>query len=214
MTSTPSYGMVGLKSGNTGIGTGMTGQAGMPRMNSDFTGLSMAGMNSSGMTGASSLHSGSFGMSSANSTSRFSATVSSGGSQAKTTNGSTALDSLFAPELEHLQSKNKPSMNAMQTHQGAVNPGKSSLGLAKGGVGRLRAVPVSLSPIKRRILDRKQTREFKNARFSRVHFSFVYLCIVWLSYRSRLSENEFRLPVQRAGWKGCIFGLVPVLMED
>lgn len=123
MTSTPSYGMVGLKSGNTGIGTGMTGQSGMPRMNSDFTGLSMAGMNSSGMTGASSLHSGSFGMSSANSTSRFSATVSSGGSQAKTTNGSTALDSLFAPELEHLHSKNKPSMNAMQSHQGAANPG-------------------------------------------------------------------------------------------
>ncbi|XP_074638590.1 SCY1-like protein 2 [Acropora palmata] len=127
MTSTTSYGKVGLNSGNTGIGSGMTGSTGPSRMNSGLTGLSMSGMNSSGLSAASSLNSGSFGMSSANSTPRFAATGSSVGNQTNSTGGSTALDSLFAPELEHLQNKSKPSMNAMQAQQAPAHP--SMMGL-------------------------------------------------------------------------------------
>ena len=126
MTSTASYGKVGLNSGNTGIGSGMTGSTGPSRMNSGLTGLSMSGMNSSGLSAASSLNSGSFGMISANSTPRF--TGSSVGNQTNSTGGSTALDSLFAPELEHLQNKSKPSMNAIQAQQAPAHPSKFLVG--------------------------------------------------------------------------------------
>ena len=128
MTSTASYGKVGWDSGNTGIGPGLSGSTGPSRMNSGLTGLSMSGMNSSGLSAASSLNSGSFGMSSANSTPRFAATGSSVGNQTNATGGSTALDSLFAPELEHLQNKSKPSMNAMQAQQAPVHPSKFLVG--------------------------------------------------------------------------------------
>lgn len=125
MSSTPSYGMAGLNSGNTAMGSGMTGYTGMSGMNSGLTGLSMSGMNS-GMSGLSSLNSGSFGMNPAGPTSRHPAAGSAMGNQAKSAGGSTALDALFAPELEHLQNKNKPSMNAMQSQhvqQAGINPG-------------------------------------------------------------------------------------------
>ena len=119
---------MGLNSGNTGIGSGMIGSTGLSRMNSGLTGLSMSGMNSSGLSGASSLNSGSFGMGSANSTPKFAAIGGSVGNQTNSTSGSTALDSLFAPELEHLQNKSKPSMNAMQTQQAPANPSKFLVG--------------------------------------------------------------------------------------
>lgn len=135
MSATPSYAMAGLNSGNTGMGSGMTGYTGMSGMNSGMTGLSMPGANSgmtglstnSGMTGYSSLNptiSGSFGINPAGSSPRY----PSAGNQAQSVNagGSTALDALFAPELEHLQNK-KPSMNAMQSQQpgmqAGMNPG-------------------------------------------------------------------------------------------
>jgi len=116
MASTPSYGMTGLNSGNTGMGSGMTGFTGMSGVNSGMTGLSMPGMNS-GMSGLSGLNSGSFGMNPAVPTPRYPTAGSSTGNQTKSAGGSTALDSLFAPELEHLHNKNKPSMNAMQSQQ-------------------------------------------------------------------------------------------------
>ena len=118
MSSAPTYGMAGY----TGMGSGMTGYTGMSGMNSGMTGLSMSGMNS-GMSGSSSLNSGSFGMNPAGSSPRYPATGISAGSQTKSAGSSKALDSLFAPELEHLQNKNKPSMNAMQAQQAGVNTG-------------------------------------------------------------------------------------------
>lgn len=125
MASTPSYGMTGLNSGNTGMGSGMTGFTGMSGVNSGMTGLSMPGMNS-GMSGLSGLNSGSFGMNPAVPTPRYPTAGSSAGNQTKSAGGSTALDSLFAPELKRLHNKNKPSMNAMQTQQAqqaGMNPG-------------------------------------------------------------------------------------------
>lgn len=142
--STPSYGMAGLSSGNTGMGSGMAGFTGTPGMSTGMTGLSMPSSNSgmaglstsgmnSGMTGLSSSNptlSGSFGMTSAGASPWYSPAGSSAGNQAKNAAGSTALDSLFAPELEHLQNKNKPSMNAMQAQragtQAPTNPGMFS----------------------------------------------------------------------------------------
>ncbi|KAJ7389645.1 SCY1-like protein 2 [Desmophyllum pertusum] len=147
MSTTPSYAMAGLNSGNAGMGSGMTGYTGMSGMNSGMTGLSMPGANSgmtglsmsgansgmaglstnSGMTGYSSLNPtipGSFGINPVGSSPRY----PSAGNQAQSVNagGSTALDALFAPELEHLQNK-KPSMNAMQSQQpgmqAGMNPG-------------------------------------------------------------------------------------------
>ncbi|KAL9955263.1 hypothetical protein ACROYT_G036561 [Oculina patagonica] len=125
--STPSYGMAGLSSGNAGMGSGMTGYTGMsmPSSNSGITGFSTSGMNSS-MTGLSSLNptmSGSFGMNPASSSPRYPSAGSSAGNQSKNASGSTALDSLFAPELGHLQNKNKPSMNAMQAQQAGMQAG-------------------------------------------------------------------------------------------
>ena len=117
--------MTGLNSGNTGMGSGMTGFTGMSGVNSGMTGLSMPGMNS-GMSGLSGLNSGSFGMNPAVPTARYPTAGSSTGNQTKSAGGSTALDSLFAPELEHLHNKNKPSMNAMQSQQAqqaGMNPG-------------------------------------------------------------------------------------------
>ena len=110
--------MAGFNSGPTGMGSGMTGSTGMSVMNS------MSGMNS-GRSGLSSLNSGSFGMNPVGSTPKYPAAGSSAGSQAKSAGCSTALDSLFAPELEHLQNKNKPSMNAMQAQHAGMNPGMS-----------------------------------------------------------------------------------------
>lgn len=127
MSTAPSYGMTGLNSANTGLGSGMTPYTGMSGMNSGMTRLSMSGVNS-GMSGSSSLSSGSFRMSPASSAPRYPASEISTGGQTNT-GGSTALDNLFAPELEHLQNKNKPSMNAMQgqqAQQAAMNPGMSS----------------------------------------------------------------------------------------
>lgn len=135
--STPSYGMAGLNSGNTGMGSGMTGYTGMSGMNTGMTGLSMPSSNSgmtvlstsgmnSGMSGLSSLNptmSGSFGMNPAGSSPRYPSAGSSAGNQTKNASGSTALDSLFAPELGHLQNKNKPSMNAMQAQQSGMQAG-------------------------------------------------------------------------------------------
>lgn len=125
---TASYGMAGLNSGNTGMGSGMTGYTGLTSMNSGMTGLPTSNMNS-GMMGLSSLNppvSGSFGMNPAGSSPRYSAGPAAG-NQPKNTGGSSALDSLFAPELGHLQNKGKPSMNAMQSQQAgmqaAMNPG-------------------------------------------------------------------------------------------
>ena len=123
MSSAPTCGMAAY----TGMGSGMTGYTGMSGMNSGMTGLSMSGMNS-GMSGLSSLNSGSFGMNPAGSSPRYPATGTSAGSQTKNAGGSKALDSLFAPELEHLQNKSKPSMNAMQAQQGqqaGMNTGTS-----------------------------------------------------------------------------------------
>lgn len=114
---TASYGMSGLHSGNTGMGSGMASYTGMSGMNSGMTGLSS--LNTS-MTG-------SFGMSPASSSPRYSSAGSAAGNQGKNTSGSSALDSLFAPELGHLQNKGKPSMNALQSQQAgmsaAMNPG-------------------------------------------------------------------------------------------
>ncbi|XP_073245598.1 SCY1-like protein 2 isoform X1 [Porites lutea] len=117
MSSTPSYGMAGLNTGNTGMGSGMTGYTGMSGMNPGMSGLSMYGMNS-GTSGLSGLNSGSMGMNPAGSTPKYSATGSFAGSQSKNAGGSSALDSLFAPELGHLQIKSKPSMSALQAQQG------------------------------------------------------------------------------------------------
>ena len=117
MSSTPSYGMAGLNAGNTGMGSGMTGYTGMSGMNPGMSGLSMYGMNS-GTSGLSGLNSGSMGMNPAGSTPKYSATGSFAGSQSKNAGGSSALDSLFAPELGHLQNKSKPSMSALQAQQG------------------------------------------------------------------------------------------------
>lgn len=115
--STASYGMSGPHTGNTGMGSGMASYTGMSSMNSGMTGLSS--LNTS-MTG-------SFGMNPASSSPRYSSAGSAAGNQANNTSGSSALDSLFAPELEHLQNKGKPSMNALQSQQvgmpAAVNPG-------------------------------------------------------------------------------------------
>lgn len=115
--STASYGMSGLHSGNTGMDSGMASYTGMSGMNSGMTGLSS--LNTS-MTG-------SFGMSPASSSPRYSSAGSAAGNQGKNTSGSSALDSLFAPELGHLQNKGKPSMNALQSQQAgmsaAMNPG-------------------------------------------------------------------------------------------
>lgn len=125
MSTAPSYGMTGLNSANTGLGSGMTTYTGMSGMNSGMTRLAMSGVNS-GMSGSSSLSSGSFRMSPASSAPSYPASGISTGGQTKSTGGSTALDNLFAPELEHLQNKNKPSMNAMQgqqAQQATMNPG-------------------------------------------------------------------------------------------
>lgn len=125
MSTAPSYGMTGLNSANTGLGSGMTTYTGMSGMNSGMTRLAMSGVNS-GMSGSSSLSSGSFRMSPASSAPSYPASGISTGGQTKSTVGSTALDNLFAPELEHLQNKNKPSMNAMQgqqAQQATMNPG-------------------------------------------------------------------------------------------
>ena len=120
--STASYGMSGPHTGNTGMGSGMASYTGMSSMNSGMTGLSS--LNTS-MTG-------SFGMNPASSSPRYSSAGSAAGNQANNTSGSSALDSLFAPELEHLQNKGKPSMNALQSQQlgmpAAVNPGMFFLG--------------------------------------------------------------------------------------
>ena len=147
--STPSYGMAGINSGNTGMGSGMTGYTGMSSMNTGMTGLSTSGMNSgmgglstsgmnsgmgglstsgtnSGMTGLSSINptmSGSFGMNPVGSSPRYPSAGSSAGNQTRSASGSTALDSLFAPELGHLQNKSKPSMNAMQSQQAGMQTG-------------------------------------------------------------------------------------------
>lgn len=130
--STPSYGMAGINSGNTGMGSGMTGYTGMSNMNTGMTGLSTSGMNS-GVTGLSSINptmSGSFGMNPVGSSPRYPSAGLSAGNQTKSASGSTALDSLFAPELGHLQNKSKPSMNAMQSQQAGMqagmNPGMNS----------------------------------------------------------------------------------------
>ena len=133
--STPSYGMAGINSGNTGMGSGMSGYTGMSSMNTGMTGLSTSGMNSgmtglstsgmnSGMTGLSSINptmSGSFGMNPVGSSPRY----PSAGNQIKSSSGSTALDSLFAPELGHLQNKSKPSMNSLQSQQAGMQAGKN-----------------------------------------------------------------------------------------
>ena len=135
--STSSYGMAGVNSGNTGMGSGMTGYTGMSSMNTGMTGLSTSGMNSgmaglstsgmnSGMTGLSSktlTMSGSFGMNPVGSSPRYPSAGLSAGNQTKSGSGSTALDSLFAPELGHLQNKNKPSMNALQSQQAGMQAG-------------------------------------------------------------------------------------------
>ena len=127
--STPSYGMAGINSGNTGMVSGMTGYTGMSSMNTGMTGLSSSGMNS-GMAGLSSKNptmAGSFGMNPVGSSPRYPSAGLSAGNQTKTASGSTALDSLFAPELGHLQNKSKPSMNALQSQlagmQAGMNPG-------------------------------------------------------------------------------------------
>lgn len=125
--STPSYGMAGINSGNTGMGSGMSGYAGMSSMNTGMTGLSTSGMNSS-MTGLSSINptmSGSFGMNPASSSPRYPSAGSSAGNQTKSSSGSTALDSLFAPELGHLQNKSKPSMNTLQYQQAGMQAGNN-----------------------------------------------------------------------------------------
>lgn len=125
--SAPSYGMAGINSGNTGMGSGMTGYTGMSSMNSGMTGSSTSGMNS-GMTGLSSINptmSGSFGMNPVGSSPRYPSVGSSAGNQNRSASGSTALDSLFAPELGHLQNKNKPSMNAMQSQQAVMQAGRN-----------------------------------------------------------------------------------------
>lgn len=125
--STPSYGMAGINSGNTGMGSGMSGYTGMSSMNTGMTGLSTSGMNSS-MTGLSSINptmSGSFGMNPASSSPRYPSAGSSAGNQTKSSSGSTALDSLFAPELGHLQNKSKPSMNTLQYQQAGIQAGNN-----------------------------------------------------------------------------------------
>jgi len=147
--STSSYGMAGVNSGNTEMGSGMTGYTGMSSMNTGMTGLSTSGVNSgmvglstsgmnsgmaglstsgmnSGMTGLSSktlTMSGSFGMNPVGSSPRYPSAGLSAGNQTKSGSGSTALDSLFAPELGHLQNKNKPSMNALQSQQAGMQAG-------------------------------------------------------------------------------------------
>lgn len=137
--STPSYGMAGINSGNTGMGSGMSGYTGMSGMNTGMTGLSTSGMNSgmtglstsgmnSGMTGLSSINptmSGSFGMNPTGSSPRYPSAGSSAGNQTKSSSGSTALDSLFAPELGHLQNKSKPSMNTLQYQQAGIQAGNN-----------------------------------------------------------------------------------------
>ena len=127
--------MAGITSGNTGMGSGMSGYTGSMNtgmtglstsgMNSGMTGLSTSGMNS-GMTGLSSINptmSGSFGMNPVGSSPRYPSAGSAAGNQTRSSSGSTALDSLFAPELGHLQNKNKPSMNTLQSQQAGNNPG-------------------------------------------------------------------------------------------
>ena len=123
--STPSYGMAGTNSGNTGMGSGMTGYTGMSSMNTGMTGISTSGINS-GMTGLSSktqAMSGSFGINPVGSSPRYPSAGLSAGNQTKNASGSTALDSLFAPELGHLQNKSKPSMNALQSQQAGMQAG-------------------------------------------------------------------------------------------
>ena len=125
--STPSYGMAGINSGNTGMGSGMSGYTGMSSMNTGMSGLSTSGMNS-GMTGLSSTNPtmpGSFGMNPMGSSPRYPSAGSSAGNQTKSLSGSTALDSLFAPELGHLQNKSKPSMNSLQSQQAGMQAGKN-----------------------------------------------------------------------------------------
>ena len=137
--STPSYGMAGINSGNTGMGSGMSGYTGMSSMNTGMSGLSTSGMNSgmsglstsgmnSAMTGLSSINStmsGSFGMNPMGSSPQYPSAGSSAGNQTKSLSGSTALDSLFAPELGHLQNKSKPSMNSLQSQQAGMQAGKN-----------------------------------------------------------------------------------------
>ena len=124
--SSASYGM---SSGLASLSSGNTGMTGLKPVN---TGMSGASTRMSGLSNINQSMSGSFMMNTSGPIVSWNASPgpSLGSSSSRSAGGSSALDSLFAPELEHLQNKNKPSLHAMQSH--GPNPTGQQLGVMGG----------------------------------------------------------------------------------